>query len=90
VSNKLAALSTTGAGNFSSFAFSGGAMISPFLLYQALADAAVNDTKSKTASKMQSVFLTLPNDCFLIQSLPKLMFSLIQFQTNRFFNPISI
>jgi hypothetical protein len=68
----------------STLAFSGGATISPFLLYQALADVAVNDTKSKTTSKMQSVFLALSNDCFLIHPHSELIFSLIQFQTNIF------
>jgi hypothetical protein len=33
--------------------------ISPFLLYQALADAAVNDTKNKTTNKIAITFLKL-------------------------------
>jgi hypothetical protein len=60
----------TGVDTFPVVVVSGADTISPFLLYQALADAAVNDTKNKTASKMQTVFLTPSNDCFLIHSLP--------------------
>jgi hypothetical protein len=80
----LAALVTFLVGAHTSLVFSEDDTTSPFLLYQALADAAVNDTKNKTASKMQSAFFTLSNDCFLIHPLSKLIFSLIQFQAYSF------
>src|SRR5665647_1972443 len=55
--NARGAVTATGAGARTFLVVSGGDIISPFLLYHALADAAVNDTKNKTTSRIPIVFL---------------------------------